>query len=60
MATPRTMNPIPPSHWVMLRQRRMPGCTASMSASTVEPVVVKPDIDSKSASAGWGMAPERR
>ncbi len=60
MAIPSTMIPIPPSHCVALRQSRMPGSVASMSVSTVEPVVVKPDMDSKSAAAGERRVPENR
>jgi hypothetical protein len=47
MAMDRTMMPIPPSHWVMLRQRRIPAGIASISFRTEAPVVVKPDRDSK-------------
>src|SRR5918997_4879406 len=46
-ATKRTTIPIPPSHWVWLRQKRMEGVSASMSESSVDPVVVKPLIPSK-------------
>ena len=45
-----TMIPIPPSQWVRLRQKRRPRGTTSMSVSTEEPVVVKPDMVSKKAS----------
>ncbi len=44
---------MPPSHWVKLRQKsRLLEC-ASISGNMVEPVVVNPAIDSKSASSGW-------
>ncbi len=45
----RTMIPIPPSQWVKERQKRMPWGSASISVKTVAPVVVKPDMDSKTA-----------
>jgi hypothetical protein len=50
-----TMIPIPPSHWVSWRHRRS-ACecwSREISPSTVAPVVVKPDVDSKSALTGW-------
>ena len=47
MARERTMMPIPPSHWVRERQRRTLSPITSRSVITVEPVVVKPDMDSK-------------
>src|ERR671916_586080 len=46
-ATKRTTIPSPPSQWVMLRQKRIEGVSASTTASSVAPVVVKPLIDSK-------------
>nr|WP_291026445.1 hypothetical protein [Hydrogenophaga sp.] len=46
------MIPIPPSHWVKLRQKRMPRPALSMSVITEAPVVVKPEADSKRASTG--------
>jgi len=45
-------NPDPPSHWVMLRQKSIGGVSASMSESSVAPVVVKPLIASKVESRG--------
>src|ERR671912_767105 len=51
MARKMTTMPMPPSHWVMLRQKRMEGVSASMSASSVAPVVVKPLIPSKVESS---------
>ena len=46
----RTMIPMPPSHWVRSRQKRMPLGLDWISVSTVAPVVVKPDMASKNAS----------
>src|SRR5918998_191304 len=46
-ATKRTTIPIPPSHWVWLRQKSMEGVSASISERSVDPVVVKPLIPSK-------------
>ena len=41
------MMPMPPSHWVSERQKRIAREWLSMSAIALEPVVVKPDIASK-------------
>ena len=41
------MMPMPPSHWVRERQTRTLSDTTFRSVITVEPVVVKPDMDSK-------------
>ena len=51
-ATKRTMMPIPPSHCVMQRQNRRPRLKPphSFSWKIVAPVVVRPDMLSKSAS----------
>src|SRR5664280_1790176 len=49
--------PIPPSHWVMLLQNRIPCGIDSILGSIVAPVVVKPDIDSKKASPKPGIEP---
>ncbi len=46
------MIPMPPSHWVNWRHMATERGRASMSVSTVAPVVVKPDIASKYASNG--------
>ena len=43
-ASDSMMMPMPPSHCVRLRQKRMPCGALSMSVSTDEPVVVKPDM----------------
>ena len=41
---------MPPSHCVSERQKKIPRPKAVKSTITVAPVVVSPDIDSKSAS----------
>ena len=41
------MMPMPPSHCVMERQNRIAWSWLEMSAITLDPVVVNPDIDSK-------------
>ena len=41
---------MPPSQWVKLRQYNSPMGRASMSVSTLAPVVVKPDTVSKRQS----------
>ena len=41
-ASASTMIPIPPSHWLSCRQMRSERSSASTSATTVAPVVVKP------------------
>ncbi len=43
---------MPPSHWVNWRHISSERGRASMSVSTVAPVVVNPDIPSKNASVG--------
>ena len=50
-ATMRTTIPISPSHWLILRHERMEGVSASISESSVAPVVVKPLITSKVESS---------
>ena len=50
-ATTNTMTPIPPIHCVIDRQKSRPFDVASMSAVTVAPVVVNPDIASNKASS---------
>ena len=49
-ATKSAITPIPPSHCVSERQKKIPRPKAVKSTITVAPVVVNPDIDSKSAS----------
>ncbi len=56
----RTMIPMPPSHWVRLRQRRTPFGSPSTALKMLEPVVVKPETLSKKASVKPGIAPVRR
>ncbi len=46
----KTSTPIPPIQWVKLRQKIMPWPRSSGRASMDAPVVVKPEIISKSAS----------
>jgi len=41
------MIPIPPSHWVRLRPKRIPWGSSSMFSSMEEPVVVNHDRVSK-------------
>ena len=59
MATASTTIPIPPSHWVSCRHRRIERECAEneMSPITVAPVVVKPLMPSKRAFTGWAMVP---
>jgi len=49
--------PMPPSHWVRLRQNRTEAPTVSSSTRTVAPVVVKPEADSNKASIIPGVVP---
>ena len=44
--------PMLPTHSLRDRHRKTPSLTASKSVRIVAPVPVRPDIDSKSASAG--------
>ncbi len=60
MATPSTMKPMPPSHCVSARQNSTLLAFDSISVITDAPVVVKPDIDSKYASTGFGRLPANR
>jgi len=60
MASPRTMIPMPPSQWVRARQKLMLGGMTSTSMMILDPVVVKPDMDSKKASTNDGMTSDRR
>ena len=55
----KTMIPMPPSHWIKLRQTRSPGLSPSMSVRIDEPVVVNPEIDSKQASTNKKSGPEK-
>ena len=54
----KTMIPIPPSQCVKDRQNRIDLGSDSMSVNIDAPVVLKPDADSKKASAKFGMYPE--
>ena len=47
-----TSTPMPPAHWVRLRQNSRPLGSTSRLAISVAPVVVKPEKDSNSASTG--------
>ena len=58
-ATTSTITPIPPIHWVVDRQKSSPFDVDSMSGVTVAPVVVKPEIDSNSASSMRSKCPVR-
>lgn len=49
--------PIPPIQCVKERQKTIPFGNASTSERIEEPVVEKPEQDSKNASAGLGMLP---
>jgi hypothetical protein len=60
MATASTTMPMPPSQWVVERHRRMDLGRASTSVKMEAPVVVKPDMLSKKASAGFFVTPEMR
>ena len=60
IAKDSTIIPIPPIHWVTLRQYRMPLLTASISVRMVAPVVVNPDMVSKNASVKLSMLPDNR
>ncbi len=55
-----TMIPMPPSQWVRERQKRMPWGSRSMLSNTVAPVVVNPDMDSKSAAQKECSTPVHR
>lgn len=46
----KAMIPIPPIHWMMARQKRMPREISSRPLRMVDPVVVTPETDSKMAS----------
>ena len=52
-ASASTTMPMPPIHWLNWRQSMSERSTVSYSIRTVAPVVVIPDIASKSASTGW-------
>ena len=50
IAIMNTRMPMPPSQWVKQRQSRLQWERASMSVRMVEPVVVKPETVSNTAS----------
>ncbi len=50
MATKKTTTPNPPIHWLIQRQNKRLRGNASKFVNTEEPVVVKPEVDSKKAS----------
>ena len=52
--------PSPPTHWVRARQKSMPLDMVSRWSTTVNPVVVNPDMVSKNAPATDGMSPLSR
>ena len=49
---------MPPTHWVVARQKMMPRGRDSTSLNTDAPVVEKPETDSKKASTGFAAAPD--
>jgi hypothetical protein len=51
----RAMIPIPPNQCVRLRQKSIEYGKTSISLRMEEPVVVKPDVDSKNASVKVGI-----
>ena len=53
----KTMTPMPPTQCVKLLQNRPVWLSASTSVSMLDPVVVKPDTVSNSASVKLGMSP---
>ena len=50
MASTKTMTPMPPTQWVKLLQKRLAWLSASTSDRILDPVVVKPDTVSNTAS----------
>jgi hypothetical protein len=60
MAIEKRMMPIPPNHWMKLRQKRTLLGRFSTSGNTVAPVVVKPETVSKYASVNVEKVPVRR
>ena len=59
MAVVSTTTPMPPIKWVKLRQRSMLFGRLSISVRMEDPVVVKPDADSKTQSAKLPKLPQR-
>lgn len=60
IAMERTIIPMPPNHWIMLLQKRIPSGRDSILLKIEAPVVVKPEIDSKYASVILPIEPERK
>ena len=56
----KKMMPMPPIQCIRLRQKRMEWGRPSMWSRAVAPVVVKPDIDSKKATATRSVTPPVR
>ena len=59
-ATDKMITPMPPTHWVKPRHTPMLRGRSAGLATTVEPVVVKPDTVSKKASVMLGIVPVNR
>ena len=55
----RTRMPMPPSQWVKERQKRMPLGRPSTAGRMEEPVVVKPEMDSKKQSTKLAKSPQK-
>ena len=60
IARRNTRTPIPPIQCVKLRQKSIHLDNASTSDKMLAPVVVKPDIVSKSASVNEGISPDQK
>ena len=48
---------MPPIQWEKQRHRLVPWDSSSTLATTLAPVVVKPETISKKASTKWGISP---
>ena len=59
-ATAKSMNPMPPIHWVNERYTKRLCGSSSGRERMEEPVVVKPLTDSKTASVKEPIQPEKR
>jgi hypothetical protein len=59
-AKENTMTPKPPNHCIKLRQNKMFFGRDSILVKIVDPVVVMPDVDSKTASVKEVISPLRR
>ena len=60
IAIENRMIPMPPSHWIMLRQNSIDSGSPSICFRTVEPVVVNPETVSKKASVRPVKVPPNR